>query len=92
MSLPIKWNFDTEDESLGLIQVNELASGLADANTVLTQSVASTIWAFDNPLGKIPSVTLINSSGLQFVADIVATESNITVNLTHADTGKIILN
>lgn len=60
---------------------------------VFEQGIPSNIWTINHNLNKFPSVTLVDSSGRQFKAQIDYTDlNNLTVSLNGGTTGKAYLN
>lgn len=64
-----------------------------DKTFVYEQGVASDTWVIEHNLGKYPSVSLVDSAGTQFDADVEYNSENIcTVRMNGATTGKAFLN
>jgi hypothetical protein len=60
-----------------------------DAYYVHSQNMSSTLWTVNHNLGKIPAVTLTDSSGRKFDAQIDHANANtFTVTLTYPTGGK----
>lgn len=70
------------------------AEGLvSDKTFVYEQGVASDTWVIEHNMGKYPSVSLVDSAGTQFDADVEYNSENIcTVRMNGATTGKAFLN
>lgn len=86
-----KYDIVTGQEVLGKVNRNDVESGLADVNAILTQSVLSDAWSFINPTGKICNVTVV-SGGNIIEASVNVTLENINVYFNNATTGYIICN
>lgn len=70
-------------------------TGLEDAlNTfVFEQGVASAVWVIEHNLNKYPTITLVDSAGVEFQARKVYDSINqVTIYLNGATTGKAYLN
>lgn len=57
-----KIDVETGEESIGLVQANELASGVADANYIHYQIAASSQWNINHNLGKHPAIVVIDTA------------------------------
>ena len=65
----------------------------SDKTFVFEQGVASDTWIIKHNLGKFPSVSLVDSAGTQFDADVEYNDINTcTVRMNGATTGKAFLN
>lgn len=63
------------------------------AGYVHEQGVASTVWNVNHNLNKRPSVTVVDSSDCEVVADVqYIDENNLTITMTGAMKGKAYLN
>lgn len=66
---------------------------LATKTFIFEQGIASDVWTIEHNLNKYPSITLVDSSGRQFVAEVEYNNFNLcTVHLNGATTGKAYLN
>lgn len=64
-----------------------------DKNFVFTQSSASSTWVINHSLGKLPSVTVVDSSGNTVVGDITYNNNNqLTLTFSAAFTGTAYIN
>jgi len=67
---------------------NEAMGSGSDLTYVHTQGVSATTWNVTHNLGKYPAVTVIDSGGTEFEAEITHTSTNaLTVSLALAVTG-----
>lgn len=57
-------------------RVTELERGSSDKTYVYEQGVASREWVIQHGLGKKPSVTIVNSSDIQVLGDIIYVDNN----------------
>jgi len=57
-------------EPSDIIGLEEFLEGFADKNFVYDQIVASSSWEITHNLGKLPSVTIIDSGGTQIMGDV----------------------
>lgn len=66
---------------------------VSDKTFVFEQGIASDTWIINHNLGKYPSVSLVDSAGTQFDADVEYNDENTcTVRMNGATTGKAFLN
>lgn len=66
---------------------------VSDKHFVFEQGIASDTWVIEHNLGKYPSVSLVDSAGTQFDADVEYNDENTcTVRMNGATTGKAFLN
>lgn len=66
---------------------------VSDKSYVYEQGIASDTWVIVHNLGKYPSVSLVDSAGTQFDADVEYNDENTcTVRMNGATTGKAFLN
>lgn len=73
--------------------LQEAISAASDKTFVFEQGVASDTWVIVHNLGKYPSVSLVDSAGTQFDADVeYNSENSCTVRMNGATTGKAFLN
>ena len=69
------------------------ALSTADKSFIFEQGIASDTWIINHNLGKYPSVSLVDSAGTQFDADVEYNDENTcTVRMNGATTGKAFLN
>ena len=70
------------------------ANATAKADTFeFVQSVASSVWTIDHPLGKFPSVTILDSSGDEIEGDVrYVSPTRVTVTFSAAFGGRAFLN
>ena len=100
-------NIDLDEFKAGLIRetvrdvdtasndylVTEKAVALANNTFVFNQAEASDMWIIVHNLNKFPSVTVIDSAGTQFMAQVKYDSSNqLTIYMNGATTGKAYLN
>jgi hypothetical protein len=73
--------------------LTEALQEVSDKTFVFEQGVASDTWFIKHNLGKYPSVSLVDSAGTQFDADVEYNDENTcTVRMNGATTGKAFLN
>jgi hypothetical protein len=66
---------------------------VSDKTFVFEQGIASDTWVIEHNLNKYPSVSLVDSAGTQFDADVEYNDENTcTVRMNGATTGKAFLN
>jgi len=73
----------------------ELPDGgvLVNDNYTHVQNLAATTWTINHPLGRKPSVTLVDSAGTEFLADVsYPSNSQVVVLLAYPTSGKAYLN
>lgn len=61
---------DTVVAAIGKLQAQILVASAGDANFTWTQAIASDTWTITHPLGKYPSVTVIDSAGTEVEGDV----------------------
>lgn len=65
----------------------------SDRNYVHTQNSISTTWVVNHNLGKWPCVTIVDSAGTEFEADVVHNSMDqLTIHLAIASTGLAYVN
>jgi len=70
-----------------------VSSGTGDKTYVYSQEVNSTTWEINHGLNKNPSVTIVNSSDIQVVAEVEYVDTNnLTVKFVNSTSGKAYLN
>lgn len=95
---PIEVTSDEQETQIGVVsetQATEIEVGglVEDKHFVYEQGVASDTWVIKHNLGKYPSVSLVDSAGTQFDADVeYNNENTCTVRMNGATTGKAFLN
>ena len=73
--------------------LNSLPSTSGDVNYVHDQGVASAIWNIQHNLGKLASVTVVDSAGSVVVGTIIYTDiNNLTVTFNAAFSGEAYIN
>lgn len=73
--------------------LTEALQEVSDKTFVFEQGIASDTWVIKHNLGKYPSVSLVDSAGTQFDADVEYNDENTcTVRMNGATTGKAFLN
>ena len=88
---PIKADFEVQD--IQPIDVELTLDSGADKHFVYEQGIASDTWVIEHNLNKYPSVSLVDSAGTQFDADVEYNDENTcTVRMNGATTGKAFLN
>ena len=86
-------NLPNQHQIGAITGLNEALQEVSDKNFVFEQGIASDIWLIKHNLGKYPSVSLVDSSGTQFDADVEYNDENTcTVRMNGATTGKAFLN
>jgi len=74
-------------------RLSKLEKGGGDKNFIFEQATASVKWTIEHSLGKYPSVTILDASGEEVVADVKHTDENtLEINFVEALSGKAILN
>ena len=88
---PIEANFEVQD--IQPIDVELTLDSAADKHFVFEQGIASDTWVIEHNLNKYPSVSLVDSAGTQFDADVEYNDENTcTIRMNGATTGKAFLN
>lgn len=73
--------------------VSQLAVAKAVDTYIFEQGVSSDTWVIVHNMNKYPSVTVVDSAGTQFVAQIEYNSRNqLTIHMNGATTGKAYLN
>lgn len=68
-------------------------SSTGDAHYIYTQNIADTVWNIPHILGKIPSVSVVDTGGSEIIGDIAHTDNNNCVlTFSNPFTGKAYLN
>ena len=71
----------------------ELASDGVDLNYVHDQGVASATWSVSHNLGKLPSVTVVDTAGSVVVGDVSYTDNNnLIVTFNNSFSGEAYIN
>ena len=84
---------NASDSATAALGYAERAEAAANQHFVYEQGVASDTWVIEHNLGKYPSVSLVDSAGTQFDADVEYNDENTcTVRMNGATTGKAFLN
>lgn len=79
-------------ELIGVSRIENTVT-LTSQTFVFEQGIPSTEWIINHNLNKFPSVTLVDSSGRQFKAQIDYTDlNNLTVSMNGGTAGKAYLN
>jgi hypothetical protein len=81
----------------GFVNKGETYSVQSIANTdaffIYSQEVNSTVWQINHMLDKNPSVTIVNSSDVQVVAEVEYVDANnLTIRFANSTSGKAYLN
>ena len=70
-----------------------ISGGSGDKTYVHSQEVNSTTWEINHGLNKNPSVTIVNSSDVQVVAEVEYVDTyNLTIRFVNSTSGKAYLN
>jgi hypothetical protein len=76
----------------GVISAN-VAGGGGDKNYVHNQGLAAAVWNVTHNLGKLPSVTVINSAGEEVVGEVNHTDNNsLTITFAGGFSGVATMN
>lgn len=88
---PIEADFEVQD--IQPFDVELTIDSAVDKTFVYEQGIASDTWVIEHNLNKYPSVSLVDSAGTQFDADVEYNDENTcTVRMNGATTGKAFLN
>ena len=91
--LVVKINSESLEEIHGLINVDNMAPGLADANYVHIQSTPASEWLVNHGLKKYPSVVVIDSANNVVICDVEYLDiDNLITRSAGAFSGKAICN
>ena len=89
----VRTSVRSEEEATDINLVTERAVALAVATYIFEQGIASDTWVVTHNLHKYPAVTIEDSAGTQFLAQVHYDSANqLTIRMNGATTGKVYLN
>lgn len=73
-------------------QAQEAAETVAGGSSyTYTQGIAATVWSFNHPLLRIPSVELFDDAGNEIESDVTATDIQVIVTFASPTSGTAVL-